>query len=114
MVALRKYSPERLRGTVTDEAVNRNLDKIKQALDSLTKSVNDLSNGVGGDVLGGSFNYADLRTTIADEGDVANCYGAETVSDGGEGQFACEAGPATDDDATILVVNAGLFWRRIA
>lgn len=115
MVALRKYSPERLRGTVTDEAVNRNLDKIKQTLDSLTKSVNDLSNGIGGDVLGGSFNYDELRATTADEGDVANCYGRLTAHDGGEGQFIWRVGVATDNDGTIIAGPAGSggYWERV-
>jgi len=85
------------------------LDRVQALIHS---HLNDLSNGVGGDVLAGSYNYAGLRRLKADVGDVVNCYGRVSANDGGQGQFVADASGA-DNDGT-MIQGVGLVWRRIS
>lgn len=96
------FTPLRLPpGQVRAEDVNRNLDEIRRAHQSL------ISEFRGGGTLAGAFNYAQLRSTVATEGDVANCYGRTRARDGGEGQFIYgNWGP--DDDGIVIGK-----WKRI-
>lgn len=111
MASQTPYSVRRLPpGAVSGDLVNQNFDAIKTALNRLSV---DLSNGTSGDVLAGSFNYAELRLTRADEGDVANVYGRSTAGDGGAGQFVFRLGVATDNGGTILVVPGVGYWERV-
>lgn len=106
------FTPLRLPpGQVRAEDINRNLDEIRRSHQAIISEYRNLSNGVGGDVLAGSFNYEELRALTsaeADEGDVANCYGRVTARDGGEGQFIY--GDWGDDDDGCIVGK----WKRIA
>ena len=108
------YVPQRLSpGPVRFEDVNRNLDEIKACTQRIVSDITDLSNGVGGDVINGSYSYAQLRLTRADPRDVINCYGRAAIGDGGEGTFYWDPSLAVDDDGTKLRVGAGLGgWVR--
>jgi len=88
------------------------LDRVQALIHS---HLNDLSNGVGGDVLAGSYNYADLGRLRSDVGDIANCLGRVTANDGGEGQCIWIAGVGVNDGGTIFAGPAGSggFWSRI-
>lgn len=101
---------------VTPGFFDRAWDLLRTTLDESQREYRDLRNGIRGDGLIGSFNYADLRETVADAGDVANCYGRVTPHDGGEDQFIWRVGVATDDGGRIISSTAtqaaGGYWER--
>jgi len=85
------------------------LDRVQALIHS---HLNDLSNGVGGNLLTGSYNYAGLRRLKADVGDIVNCYGRVTANDGGQGQFVADSSGVVNDGT--VVAGSGIFWIRIS